>query len=182
MFKSLIVKALLLPAVAGGAYAYGHGDLPTPGSAPAPAAPAAVTPAPQAAVGGWEVTVTEDGPQGTPQAPQRAAQGHAPARAADPQTHTIVVQAQPAPATAPDATSDRWQPHGTDGQPQAVQSAPQAPAADPASSSPAATPTSVPPFANCAAVRASGKTSIRAGDPGWSPKLDRNHDGVACNR
>lgn len=36
------------------------------------------------------------------------------------------------------------------------------------------------PFANCAEARAAGAAPIRRGDPGYSPRLDRDNDGVAC--
>jgi hypothetical protein len=35
-------------------------------------------------------------------------------------------------------------------------------------------------YANCAAVRAAGAAPIYAGQPGYSSKLDRDKDGVAC--
>jgi hypothetical protein len=35
-------------------------------------------------------------------------------------------------------------------------------------------------YANCAAVRAAGAAPIRAGQPGYSSKLDRDGDGVGC--
>lgn len=35
-------------------------------------------------------------------------------------------------------------------------------------------------YANCDAVRAAGKAPIRVGQPGYSRKLDRDGDGVAC--
>ena len=35
-------------------------------------------------------------------------------------------------------------------------------------------------YANCAAVRAAGAAPIYRGDPGYSSKLDRDGDGVAC--
>lgn len=37
-------------------------------------------------------------------------------------------------------------------------------------------------YPNCAAVRAAGKAPLRAGEPGYSYKLDRDRDGVACER
>ncbi|MHA7270892.1 GmrSD restriction endonuclease domain-containing protein [Arthrobacter sp. HLT1-20] len=53
-----------------------------------------------------------------------------------------------------------------------------------------APPAAVPPaplvqapgvfYQNCAAVRAAGAAPIRAGQPGYSKKLDRDGDGVAC--
>jgi endonuclease YncB( thermonuclease family) len=36
------------------------------------------------------------------------------------------------------------------------------------------------PFPSCAAARAAGATPVYAGDPGYQPKLDRDHDGVGC--
>ncbi len=35
-------------------------------------------------------------------------------------------------------------------------------------------------YANCAAVRAAGKAPLHSRDPGYSRKLDRDGDGVAC--
>lgn len=35
-------------------------------------------------------------------------------------------------------------------------------------------------YENCSAVRAAGADPIRAGDPGYSRKLDRDGDGIAC--
>jgi hypothetical protein len=35
-------------------------------------------------------------------------------------------------------------------------------------------------YANCSEVRAAGADPIRVGDPGYSRKLDRDGDGVAC--
>lgn len=36
-------------------------------------------------------------------------------------------------------------------------------------------------YASCADVRAAGKAPLHRGDPGYSSKLDRDGDGVACN-
>ena len=35
-------------------------------------------------------------------------------------------------------------------------------------------------YANCDAVRAAGKAPLYEGEPGYAPKLDRDHDGIAC--
>lgn len=35
-------------------------------------------------------------------------------------------------------------------------------------------------YPNCSAARAAGAAPIRRGDPGYSRKLDRDGDGVAC--
>ncbi|TDO59056.1 excalibur calcium-binding domain-containing protein [Kribbella sp. VKM Ac-2571] len=37
-------------------------------------------------------------------------------------------------------------------------------------------------FRSCAEARAAGKAPLRRGDPGYSAALDRNGDGVACDR
>jgi hypothetical protein len=36
------------------------------------------------------------------------------------------------------------------------------------------------PFRNCAEARAAGAAPVRAGDPGYSRRLDRDGDGVGC--
>ncbi|WP_327635633.1 excalibur calcium-binding domain-containing protein [Kribbella sp. NBC_00482] len=62
-----------------------------------------------------------------------------------------------------------------------------------APTTPAPTPTVVPKptpapttttvvFRSCAEARAAGKAPLRRGDPGYSTALDRNGDGVACDR
>lgn len=49
--------------------------------------------------------------------------------------------------------------------------------------SPRATPTPTAVVYNsCAEVRAAGKAPLHRGDPGYSAALDRNGDGVACER
>ncbi|RZT12023.1 excalibur calcium-binding domain-containing protein [Kribbella sp. VKM Ac-2569] len=58
----------------------------------------------------------------------------------------------------------------------------------PTSSSTAPTPTTAPVtttavvYQSCAEVRAAGKAPLHRGDPGYSTALDRNGDGVACER
>jgi hypothetical protein len=37
-------------------------------------------------------------------------------------------------------------------------------------------------YKNCAEVRAAGKAPLYRGDPGYTEALDRNGDGVACER
>jgi hypothetical protein len=38
------------------------------------------------------------------------------------------------------------------------------------------------PFGNCTAARLAGRTPVRRGEPGYGPHLDRDGDGVACER
>jgi hypothetical protein len=35
-------------------------------------------------------------------------------------------------------------------------------------------------YANCSEARAAGAAPVRRGDPGYSPRLDRDGDGVGC--
>lgn len=59
--------------------------------------------------------------------------------------------------------------------------APAAPAPVPAAPAPApAAPAPGVSYANCTAVRAAGAAPILRGQPGYSSKLDRDGDGVAC--
>jgi len=37
-------------------------------------------------------------------------------------------------------------------------------------------------YQNCAEVRAAGKAPLHRGDPGYSPALDKNGDGIACDK
>ncbi|MDG2528051.1 excalibur calcium-binding domain-containing protein [Caulobacter endophyticus] len=37
-------------------------------------------------------------------------------------------------------------------------------------------------YPNCAAARAAGAAPLRVGEPGYRPGLDRDGDGVACER
>lgn len=37
-------------------------------------------------------------------------------------------------------------------------------------------------FANCSEARAAGAAPIRRGEPGYRPALDRDNDGIACER
>ncbi|WP_307497710.1 excalibur calcium-binding domain-containing protein [Arthrobacter woluwensis] len=57
---------------------------------------------------------------------------------------------------------------------------PEAPQNPPAPVAPAAPDPGSVYYANCAAVRAAGAAPIHIGQPGYSPKLDRDGDGVGC--
>jgi hypothetical protein len=37
-----------------------------------------------------------------------------------------------------------------------------------------------PPYRNCSEAHADGRYNIPQDDPAYSPKLDRDHDGLAC--
>jgi hypothetical protein len=92
---------------------------------------------------------------------EKAPVGAAPAPAA---TQPAPVAAAPAPAAAaPD--------------PAPVAPAPVVPAPVPAAPAPAAVY-----YANCSAARAAGAAPLYVGSPGYRPALDRDSDGVACER
>jgi hypothetical protein len=55
--------------------------------------------------------------------------------------------------------------------------APVAPAPAPAPAAPAAVP-----FANCAAAKAAGAAPVYAGTPGYGTHLDRDRDGIGCDK
>jgi hypothetical protein len=38
------------------------------------------------------------------------------------------------------------------------------------------------PYRNCSAAARDGRYNIHIGDPAYNPALDRNHDGIACER
>jgi hypothetical protein len=50
----------------------------------------------------------------------------------------------------------------------------------PTTAAPAAPP--AVSYANCTAVRAAGRAPIHRGEPGYAAHLDRDGDGVACER
>ena len=47
---------------------------------------------------------------------------------------------------------------------------------------PAPNPSQSSYYPNCAAVRAAGAAPLHRGDPGYSSKLDRDGDGIACEK
>ncbi len=81
---------------------------------------------------------------------------------------------------------------GCPGQPAATAAGPGAPVGSPSpqTAAPAPAPAAAVPrpvaapsdvsYANCTAVRAAGAAPIRLGQPGYSRKLDRDGDGIAC--
>lgn len=88
-------------------------------------------------------------------------------------TEEVAPEAAPEPEPAPDTVMRGFAGAGAGaGIGADVDAPPPAPAPAPA---PAATY-----YANCAAVRAAGAAPLYAGSPGYSGKLDRDGDGVAC--
>jgi len=125
MIKTAIVKLLILPTVAGGAYLAGGGHvpaLPSTDTTP-PAVAAAPAPSAQAPTGGLQVIATCDDPQEAP----RAAQGPAQARKAQDRARTVTVQVPQAVAAAP---AEQAEPRATESTPQTSTAAP-APSAAP---------------------------------------------------
>ncbi len=60
--------------------------------------------------------------------------------------------------------------------------APPAPAAPPAVVAPPAPAPAAVSYANCTAVRAAGAAPIYAGTPGYGTHLDRDRDGIGCDK
>lgn len=52
----------------------------------------------------------------------------------------------------------------------------------PASSKPTRTPSGEVYYPNCAAARAAGAAPVRRGQPGYGRHLDRDNDGIGCER
>ncbi|MCU1516882.1 MAG: Excalibur domain protein [Pseudarthrobacter sp.] len=64
----------------------------------------------------------------------------------------------------------------------AAQAAAQQAAAQPAPQAPAVKAPAAASYANCAAVKAAGAAPLFSGQPGYSTALDRDRDGVACEK
>lgn len=85
-------------------------------------------------------------------------------------------------SNAPSGTSSRRASSGQSGQVQSGQSG-QAGNGDSGYSAPAApSQEGSVYYNNCAEARAKGAAPIRRGEPGYQPKLDRDGDGIACER
>lgn len=60
-----------------------------------------------------------------------------------------------------------------------------APAAGAAPTAPTPSPSKPPParhFANCKQACAAGVAPMHRGDPNYDPRLDRDNDGIACEK
>jgi Excalibur calcium-binding domain len=93
-------------------------------------------------------------------------------------TPTPMSPTEPGPTSTPTPTGE---PTST---PEPTGSATPTPveATEPTAPPPSATPTQVVFYKNCGLVRAAGKAPLRRGDPGYSLRLDRDGDGIACDR
>ena len=78
---------------------------------------------------------------------------------------------EPAPATVEPEPEPEPEPAVEEPEPVADEPAPPAPAPAPAPAR---------PFTSCAQAREAGAAPLYRGDPGYSPRLDRDNDGVAC--
>jgi hypothetical protein len=83
-------------------------------------------------------------------------------------------------ATAPAQAAQQPAPAQQAAQQAAPVQQPAAPAQVQVAPAPAPPPAAGVYYANCTAVRAAGAAPIRAGQPGYSSKLDRDGDGVGC--
>ena len=77
---------------------------------------------------------------------------------------------EPAPVEPAPAEPAPAEPEPAPAEPEPAPAEPAAPPAPPASAY----------YANCKEVRAAGKAPLYRGDPGYSSKLDRDGDGIAC--
>lgn len=163
----------------------GEGSAPLSSGSVAAPTPTSVAPTPKAA--------PKHAPKGdaVPRQTSKAAPRRTPAPKATPKSKQVPApKAKPAPKPAPTLTRPPQPvpPQPTLPQPTRTKPKPKpkpAPA-KPATSSPPATTTTTEPaappvlYANCDEVRAAGAAPIRRGQPGYSPSLDRDGDGVAC--
>ncbi|WP_410791601.1 excalibur calcium-binding domain-containing protein [Kribbella sp. C-35] len=93
------------------------------------------------------------------------------------------------PPTTPTATTPTPQTTTTPTTPAPTTPAPTTPAPSSTPTAvPSATPSSTPSttpavvYRDCAEVRAAGKAPLYRGEPGYTPELDSNGDGIACER
>jgi hypothetical protein len=114
-----------------------------------------------------------------------------PSGSSDPASPAAQPSATPLPTTAAPTTTPSASAPTKSSSPTATptRTATQKPAPTtpkPAPAKPKPAPTTAKPAApqvyykNCSAVRAAGKAPLHVGDPGYSTKLDRDGDGVAC--
>lgn len=111
---------------------------------------------------------TTPAPEGTPTAPETAA----PTTTSYPTT-TPTHEPTHTPSQTPSETP-------TESQSSTPESPSITPTTDP-TTEPASTSEAVA-YKNCAEVRAAGKAPLHRGEPGYSAELDRNGDGVACEK
>jgi len=107
------------------------------------------------------------------------------------ETTTAPKATRTAPATEGPTGSPTVQPTNEPTPGSAREASPSSPDPSTATSSakPKTTEPTAPPSAdstvtyqNCAEVRAAGKAPLHRGDPGYSPALDKNGDGIACDK
>jgi hypothetical protein len=122
---------------------------------------------------------TSTAPVFRPSAPATTPVPQAPTRRTEEPVRVAVPTPTPTPTPTPAPTQSK-----PPSPSEATTSAPTTPAP-----TPTAVPTPTPPpttttvvFQSCAEARAAGKAPLHRGDPGYSAALDRNGDGVACDR
>ncbi|HEY9333520.1 MAG TPA: excalibur calcium-binding domain-containing protein, partial [Kribbella sp.] len=113
-------------------------------------------------------------PPATPETVSPSTTEPTPTRAPTP-TGTPDPSETPTPAQTSVRTTDTSPTPAPEVSPTSSQSSTE-PTTTPAPGSPAVT------YTSCAEVRAAGKAPLHRGDPGYSRELDRNGDGVACER
>lgn len=89
-------------------------------------------------------------------------------------------ETQPEPTQEKTAEPEPVQEEPAQAEPELVQAQPESVQKEVAQSDPAPQQDANVYYKNCAAVRAAGKAPLYQGDPGYSSKLDRDGDGIAC--
>lgn len=146
-------------------------------SNPSVSASASSTSAPQSSTAPsrtTQTTSTAAAPSSTP--PTRTSTtSHVPDRSGS--SHTRTTSTAPRAATPPSTTSTRDERPAT-----SAPIAPVVPQETYAPETPDAEPTGSAFYSSCAEVKAAGAAPILAGQPGYSRKLDRDGDGIACEK
>ncbi len=101
------------------------------------------------------------------------AESHVAALVSTPSPTPEETTATPEPAPATEEPEPEPEPDPAVEEPEPV-------ADEPAPPAPAPAPAPARPFTSCAQAREAGAAPLYRGDPGYSPRLDRDKDGVAC--
>lgn len=99
------------------------------------------------------------------------------------ESHVAALVSTPSPT--PEETTATPEPEVTpepepEPEPEPAAEEPEPVAEEPAPPAPAPAPAPARPFTSCAQAREAGAAPLYRGDPGYSPRLDRDKDGVAC--
>lgn len=94
------------------------------------------------------------------------------------ESHIAALVSTPSPTPEETTATPEPEPATVEPEPEPAAEEPEPVADEPTPSAPAPAP--VRPFTSCAQAREAGAAPLYRGDPGYSPRLDRDKDGVAC--